>query len=400
MASGVFSAQLTSAALQAVSLTMLARFTDPQVFGRAGAVIAVATVLMAISDLGLGTLAVRAAARNPDDTEVLLIYRLTIALSILLSVISCAAVLVIVDLKPSYYEFAPLVAWMVIEKQLSVRSSVAVALRMVRVSTKSIIVSRITSVAMFCTMLLVDVPPTLAYTLGYLLGASAGLILVKRSMSSIQLMPADCAFPAVLKRVRPLIRRSAPFSVATLSYQVRTLDVALVSAISGPAVAGIYALPARLSAPLRLLPTALNSLAMPIVSNGNSEMLKQLTKLTRISWIVMITILGTLAVFSREIIVLLVGADYSDGATPMRILCLGIAINIVGASRSAMLQASGDERFIAKVGILVGIVSLGAVSVGAFWGGASGAAVGLLIAYTLQFIIISARQVVRVRVSV
>lgn len=83
-----------------------------------------------------------------------------------------------------------------------------------------------------------------------------------------------------LREVRDVIRHSRAYWIATLSGQMRTLDVAIVALIASPAAAAVYALPARAVAPLRLLGTSLGAVAFPMASRSETTSLHRLNRAT------------------------------------------------------------------------------------------------------------------------
>lgn len=385
---GVFGAQIVSAVMQAVSLTALARATSPHVFGLAGAIIAVLTVLMSISDIGLGAVASRAAARDASSPELATALKSALNSSIATAAALAMAMVVMAGTISGILNFLPLVVWTIFEKRLSMRSLVAIATGCVKASTFAIIASRLTGVVSLLALLhWSDCPPTLAYSLSFTLGSGFGLLVITKMAPRVTQSSTGSA------PTGSVIRQGFPYWSATISYQIRTLDVTLVSLVASPAVAGIYAVPARLSAPLRLFPVAVNSLMLPVVASGDRALLKQLLRLVNISWLTVFMALSGIFIFSRPLIEFTLGREYLAAAGPLRILCLGIALNIIGSSRSALLQASGDQHFVARLGIALSFAMLLSVGAGTLFWGAEGAALGMTTVYLIQLAAVRMRRV-------
>jgi O-antigen/teichoic acid export membrane protein len=78
---------------------------------------------------------------------------------------------------------------------------------------------------------------------------------------------------------------------------------------------------------------------------------------------------------------LLYGDAYRDAALPLAYLLVGIPFAIVASALSAILQAHGDERFVAKLGVIFTLAFVCAISIGAISGGPTGAAIGSTVVY-------------------
>jgi O-antigen/teichoic acid export membrane protein len=189
-----------------------------------------------------------------------------------------------------------------------------------------------------------------------------------------------------------VLQDAIPFWVANASFQLRTLDTLLVSLIAGPHAAGIYALPARASQPFRLLPTMLNSLTIPVVASRHRPTIAGLVKLMRLaSGLVAFGVL-VLAIFAEEIVGSIFGSEYREAVLPLRIVCCGILVSTVGSFRSSMLQGLGDERYVAKIGVVLVFVTLSLVAFGAALLGAVGAALAVTFSYCVQFLLVWIRK--------
>lgn len=193
--------------------------------------------------------------------------------------------------------------------------------------------------------------------------------------------------PAGWATVKPRIRAGLAFWAASLSHQVRTLDVSLVALWSSPAQAGYYALVSRASGPIRLASTSLSSVALPSAARRDFDELHRLNRVVIALTIAAAITLGAVVAFADDIIIFLVGDAYLSAAWPLRVLCLGLIFNVPGSYLSGLLQGIGYQRFVGKVGIVLALTTVAMVSLGAVLADAVGAAAALSAVYLIQFCI-------------
>ncbi|WP_193313001.1 lipopolysaccharide biosynthesis protein [Georgenia subflava] len=179
-------------------------------------------------------------------------------------------------------------------------------------------------------------------------------------------------------------RAARPYWVASISAQVRSLDTALIALAASPFQAGLFSLPSRLTGPMRLAATTLSTVALPVASRGDKDELRRLTQTLRLVTIIAAGGLGTLALFAEPIIRLVVGDGYVGSVTPLRILIIGLFLNIPGSFISGVLQGTGAERSIARLGVILALCTIIGVPLAASIGGANGAALCLSLIYVMQ----------------
>lgn len=373
--------RLTSALLQAGLLVVLAREVDPKTFGSVATFIAIITVVGAVADLGLETTALRQSA-----VDSLIVGRMRSLHSGLVG-FACAFMLgasaLGVLLGLDLLSLLPLVLWVYLERRMSFDLGLNIAARRTSRATVALVGSRIVTVGTF-VLLPIDESHVLVYSLSSVLGSSAGLLLAKVEL------PSRDASEATVKQI---LKTSNPFWRGSMSGLLRTLDVPIVQAVSGPVVSGLYALPSRSIAPMRLIATSISTTALPYAARRDYARLRTLerTMLTALGVVIAVAIVGW--AFVDDLVVTVLGEAYEPSADVLRVLIIGIILNVPGAFWSGVLQGTGHEQYVARVGSLLVGAFLPLVTVGSALGGALGAATGVTATYLLQVLIFGAQRV-------
>lgn len=376
----VLGARVVSAILTALSLVLLARASGPEQFGWFAALLGVVSVVINLGDLGHQTLAIRLHARTENDSasmaamsiQRLLTLGITFALSIAFGAFVVAGIL------PQWCFI--LLVWQWLEKE--VHGGLGIALAEKRAFQQLLVLASERSLGLVCFLLgLIFFPAIHAFLLGMVLGASLGLVLVYRANPRYPLKPA-CGL-AHVDRIK-----SRHYWWASASAQVRNIDATLLSLVSVPIEVGYYSLPSRAAGPLKIAASAMSTVALPAASRGDMHELRSLAKTMRwITGLCLVALLG-LGLFAEIVIVNTVGDQFLGSVTPLRILLVGLAFNIPGSFLSGILQGSGSERQVGRLGIMLGLLTVALVVIGGAVYGSIGAAVGVSLVYFLQFVVV------------
>lgn len=364
--------------LLALTFWLVARSLTPAELGSVTAAIGVATLLLTALDFGINSLTIRQLARNPHDLEV---FSSTLGAKVVTSGgVGLAWMLVVGAVaiaNPAWWSLVPLGAYIALSDIASTLTVVARSREQMHISAITQIVQKAacliaTSAALY---LLADV--RYAFPLGLVLGSAASVGV------AIYLLDPECR---TISRPTPgsiahLWRTSAGFGWSGLAAQVQRVDIAIVAALAGPAAAGLYAAPSRLTNLLTILPTALSAALFPRVAGASGRGGKaRRDVLMAIGFTLALSTLAMAIIFSLAdwIVPLLLGDDYRDSVPVLRAFLIGLVCMCANAPLAALLQAEGYERYVAKVVGAASIVGLIAIAIGALSYGAVGAAAGYI----------------------
>ncbi|MEX1197409.1 MAG: oligosaccharide flippase family protein [Pseudohongiellaceae bacterium] len=193
---------------------------------------------------------------------------------------------------------------------------------------------------------------------------------------------------------RPWLHSLLPFSmIAGMKVLDSQLIILLLGGLSTAENVGLYRVAAQGAALVTFGMTAVNMVMSPHVARlyqqGDLESLQRLVALaTRTAFLIAFPVALLLIVFGRPLITLVFGAEYSEAALPLAILCCGQLFNVAVGSVGVILNMAGHERESLKafaVAVLVSVVlAVILVPVLKSTGGAIAAACSLLVWNTMM----------------
>jgi O-antigen/teichoic acid export membrane protein len=373
-------AQVLSALLQALAVLLLARWTSPAEFGYFAVILATMGIAAALGDFGLATLATRRRASDAEDPT---IGRLLAAGKMSSLAFGLIALTVFATLSPGSIGepiVVLLAAYSVVDRWLQMELGISIADGRVWVNLVSLAVAR---GLLLAGMLFGESALGLSAGMAYSTSAFAASLIAY--ITAKHLTARYAAFKSFIG-IGEDLRESLSFWIATVSAMVRTLDVVVLAYVGSPASAGMYAVPARISAPLRLLPLTINRMAIPYGSRGDQAMLSDLRRVMRVIFWVMTVVYCGIFVYAEPLIDALVGDKYGAAVAPFQILLVGLLFNLPGSFKSGLLQGAGHQRIVARLGVLLAAACLILVAaLGAVWG-AIGAAAAVTSVYVLQYV--------------
>jgi O-antigen/teichoic acid export membrane protein len=242
--------------------------------------------------------------------------------------------------------------------------------------SSSILIRRVTQLGLYLGFVGVGVPALWAYSTTYLLGALAGYaqstLFLRRLVGK-----EDSRRPA-----REVFGKGFAFGVKNVSTQIQYLDSFLVSAFSGAHSAGLYAAASKVTSPLILIPGTLAASVLPHAARATPRRARELgVRVVLVLAVVLILGAPVGFILAEPVCTLLYGDAYRGAGRPLAFLLVGIPFAIVAAALSAILQGQGDERFVAKVGVIFTLAFVSAISIGAISSGPTGAAIGSTLVY-------------------
>lgn len=377
----LFSGRVGAAALQALTLALLARWSTPSDFGLAASLLALATVLQTATDAGLPTFVLRSRALDRHDGRVTAALHLNDRIAAVVAVSTGLGIAAFgATLNSALLPLLPLAIWIAAERNSETWLGVSVADSRASQSTFSLVFRRTAALGLFAGGHALGAAPLLAFACAYGVSGLAGSVLARRVVRP--------HLPPVLRlRIRDLLALSWPYWLNSAASQARNLDVSLIGLTAGSTQAAFYAVPTRLTSPLLLLPTSLSVALMPVAARAGaagSAGLRRILQLVLLVCAFMGLLYALLALAAPRIVPLVLGAKYDDAVHPLQILCLGLVFAAAAAMLNGVLQAVGLARKAARISVCTTLAFLPAVAVMARLEGAPGAAAALATSYLLQ----------------
>jgi PST family polysaccharide transporter len=172
------------------------------------------------------------------------------------------------------------------------------------------------------------------------------------------------------------------FGATALSWGTSNLDKVLVGRFLSASALGIYSLAYNISqVPLSFVSGTLSRAVSPAYSRiqDDKERLERAwLRNKRMSVAVVAPLLAALFVVAPDLVNLVFGERWSDTVTPLRLLCVAILAQSLGALNWSVLQARGEGAAVLRLTLLVSAASLLAFVLGLPWG-----VVGVAAAYAI-----------------
>jgi O-antigen/teichoic acid export membrane protein len=180
-----------------------------------------------------------------------------------------------------------------------------------------------------------------------------------------------------------VLRGSWRFWASSVLNQVRVLDSAVVGALASVASAGLYSAAQKLVNPMLLLPASLSQVILPAVARDGTEVRKVTARICGL-FLGTYVVLIPMTFFARELLDLLFGAPYGDGAPILVWMLLGFPMLALSGPLAAVLQGRGDEGFVAVNGAIFAVIAIAAMLVGVVAFGPTGVAAGMTLASAVR----------------
>lgn len=371
--------RLLAALLQAVSLVLVARYAGPDDFGVLAAYLGFTIVIQATFDLGISTHITKRRAHWAEDPQVAKAIRLYRYLGMaLLLVLSMAGLIISHAAHYSWWLFIPLALSGCLERQSDVRLTIALADGDVWKNATNLVARR--SIALVVLLMAVQAgwSALSAFSIASVVAASCSYML-SNHLVKIDHLSSHLNWPEVKK----ILGAAGPFWANSLGAQLRNLDVLLVGFVASAPIAGYYGAVSRSVSPLRMVSSSLAAVILPMVARRGGQV-------RSIVGAVMVVI-GTLAVaymilavFAREVVLLLLGSEYLPAAVAFQIVMVGLIFASSSSVFTSVLQAKGYERIVGMISIATSLAALVGVVIGVMFFKATGAALGLSISYVVQ----------------
>jgi O-antigen/teichoic acid export membrane protein len=371
--------RVVAALLQAVMMLLLLRSVSPAEFGFFAAAYGVITVPQVLFDAGLPSLVVRERARDRNSGLSTSALRLVNILAAVMAVLlTSIAVVLAVTVSTAFWLLVPLGLWGAAERSADAWLLVAVADGDSRVNVLTLVLRRIANLALFLGFTaLTPIDPVLALSLS-LAAAASGSWLLARWYVLPRLAPA-----VVISR-RDLIALSYPYWIDSVATQARNLDAAITGLVASPMQAGFYAAAARLTGPLRILPYSLATVLLPATARKTARTVGPVLKLVFLATLAFGLFYAVLILLLPWAVPVVLGPAYSGAVLTLQITAGALVFSAAASMLDPVLQGLGMPHFVAANSIVTTVTCLIGVSIGATYGGAAGAALGLGFSYFVQ----------------
>lgn len=222
----------------------------------------------------------------------------------------------------------------------------------------ALLVDRLVAVVAMAALLLSDVNVGWALPVALSLGNAAGIGVL------VRLIPGSENPWLQEKRVSNPWRGAAGFGVASVAGSLQALDTAVAGARGGPAVAGEYGAVSRWTQPVGVVATAYSSTAAPFFASARSGRAALRTAASSAWWLALGSFVALLtALFSDQLVDLLLGPNYRASGPVLMWLSLGVALSVWNQPAAVLLQARGMDTMVAIVRLGLSVSYLGAISV-------------------------------------
>jgi len=373
----VLAGRLFAAALQAVTIYLLARWSAVAAFGACMALLGLLTALQTLGDLGASTFVSKEVARKNRTTWIVKARRMSALATSLISAVGLASTILwsLMQSRPELLYLAPLWIWLTVERANEIDVAIFIGEKRTAAAMASLVFRRSGTLVMTSALVGLNMDPILAFGASSL---AAGVItMVGFRRGSTQSDP--CRDPATF---REIFSESKHYWIHSFSLQARNVDSTVVALLAGSTQAAFYSLGARLLTPLRMVPTAMAAVVLPHASREGIAHEKPLRL------VVMTGVLGlpyvALAAIWPIAIPMLFDGKFDEAIAAVQILTLSIAFTSTTSIFSALLQGSGHGAMVSRISAATSAVTiLGIAGCSAAWG-AWGAAAAYAIASVLH----------------
>lgn len=218
-----------------------------------------------------------------------------------------------------------------------------------------------------------------AYTLPYVFGAVAALLLFRRTLPASDAGDtgdSDDAgdggdtgdggdgSPTERTSFRSILRYSVPFVVSRgTGFVYRSIDIFIVLYFLDSAAVGVYGVAYAAARLMLMFSTAFNYLGAPVASEldagGDDEGMVRV-HYTMLRWLVVVSVpaLVPFVLFPEAFITAIYRAEYAAGASALAALAVGFAVHNVMSAQTNLLQARGESDVLAANSALSAVTNV------------------------------------------
>lgn len=343
--SWALSGRLLGALLQAASIIFLARNSQTDEFGLVATILAVATLLHAIMDLGISSHIIKTRSENKDSEEILSCLIYANSISLCAGLIFLAAFITIgIKVNEVYLQLTPLAIWISLEKMADILLCVHQADGENKKISISIATRRLICLASLMALTTAKVQILVAYSTSMAIAAAISYLSSAITINKNLINQKKTSLSEILKKSRP-------YWIHSMSMQARNIDTAIVTACSGTTQGAYFSAANRIISPLSMIPNSMAMVLMPSISKRESSKEQYLKSAYIISAVSSLPLL-LIFVTAPYITPLLLGDAYEDAAPVLQVVCLGLAISSLSTIFSAILQGAGRAKVVSTISLI------------------------------------------------
>jgi len=366
--------------LTALIYLFAARVSGPTAFGQVVTAIAIATSAVGILDFGTNSLWIRETAKGALSTHDLARRALSKIL-IALGVFAVGGVcLYLLSPNPWLWTAAPIALFLLISQtaQVPLRAHSRIG-----VVALSLVVDRLVGMLVLFGGMLIGADGAAALWLALVCGSIGGTLLL------VSQMPGRRRLLVMPELGHQPWRGSGFYGLSSMAVTSQSLDVAIMSAVAGPAAAGIYGAVNRWTQPMQLAVSAFAAAAVPVVARAQSWSTAW-PQVKKAVWLPVMAVVACVVVMigAPFFVDVLVGEAYADSATVLRVLAIGTLFAIGNQPLAVFLQSLGRDRAVSFITAPVVVLQLLLVAVLASLYGAVGAALAFVAVQVAMFFLL------------
>ncbi len=379
---GLVASRALGSALQAVTLVLLARSVPVALFGTVVTVTAVVGMALVVTGLGLAVYVPQARARGEGDVVRGALRGSTVS-TVGTAVLLGGVVGVWAARQDAPAALVVVALALALERNVETFLGVSLGDGDSRTTAVSVVLRRGSSLLVFGSCLLLGAGPVQAYAAGSAAGALAGQVHVRRALRGR--LPSGPRTP-----LPDVIRRSSSYLVASVSAQLRTLDVAAVALVMPADASGLYAGVSKLVQPLLLVPQSLAAVVAPRATGLSPAEARRLSGRLVAVFLGALVVGSPAIVWAEELAVLVLGPGFAGAGPALAWALGGLPLLAISSTSVAVLQGQGRARGAAANAAVFAVLLLVLVAVGGAVAGPAGAAAGLTVSYLPRVLVLLA----------
>ncbi len=338
LALGQGGAQIVSALI----FLILARVLTPTEFGQIAVAYGISMFLSILFEFGSTSLAVRQLGTGGDQ-EFYEVFRARLSATIVLVIVFALLAVLVEELRlPS------LVLILAVSSALArIASAPLRASQRTRVVGQVLVFEKVLVAALLAvTVYSFDVSISIFIT--YCVIGSFAASISARSAWPTRKFLRDLGKPRAYL-VNPF-RGAKHLGISSIAVGLQTLDAAVIALAAGPHIAGIFAAVGRWTQPMSLVAQAVSQSAYADMSAARSHRTAFLILRQNMLFIAAALLpLAIVFIFADFLVLLLLGEEYANSATVLRVLVAAVVFGSLNSPLTAFLQAKGHEYFTSAV---------------------------------------------------
>ncbi|MUN64994.1 oligosaccharide flippase family protein [Kocuria sediminis] len=370
---GIIAGRLVAAAAQALTIVLLARWSQPADFGLVISVQTILTALTVVVSLGIPQYIGVMRARNPHSPDISGLMHLSSRNSVFAAATFATALFIwgLIDLEVMH--FVPLGLALGIQLHANAWDAIVVCDRQIGLFSSNLILRRTFGLTILIFLYLLQMPTVPAYCIAVLLSEVLYVTRIRKGSFFSPKKGSRIGAHAVF-------RSSKHFWVDAMSGQLRLLDVAVTGLLLGPVASGYLAVPSRIASPMMLVPSSFATLILPRVSAGGGRTARRSLHLAIGVTALLAVVLTLVAWYLPGLTLFFLGNEYLPSVPVTRIYFAGLVFLSLVYMLGAILQGLGLQSAVGKNSIVFSGLSLVMLSLGGYFYGLEAAAAGYVFA--------------------